>query len=259
MMNVRPNYLTVVCVAALLIPASARAQSEHVWITGNVVAAMPATDNFTQALAFPYRAETYTGSLAYPLSTQASFDIGAGALIPGHFGLGLAVTHLSTAHAAAVAISVPDAYRFNAFAAANGVTATTLSHNETTVHFEAAYVLNKRTGTLRLFAGPSIVHVTQDVITDVHYAETTGDPGVHSIALAGESYGRVIDTTLGFNVGADGGVFFSRHFGVGGVLRFSHASATIKNVPQSAGVRTEVGQDVRVGGVALGAGVRLRF
>ena len=258
-MHIRPTHLTVVCVAALLIPASGQAQSEHVWISGNVVAAIPATDDFTQPLAFPYRSETFTGSFAYPLSSQATFDIGAGLSVRRHFGLGLAVTHLSTEHAVAVAISVPDAYRFSSYASANGVTATPLSHNETTLHVEAAYVLNKRTAMFRLFAGPSIVHTTQDVITDVQYSETANAPGVHSIALTGESYGRVIDTTLGFNVGADGGMFITRHFGVGAVLRFSYASATIKNVPQSAGQRSEVNEDVRVGGVTLGGGVRLRF
>jgi hypothetical protein len=259
MMHIRPTHLTVVGVAALLIPASGLAQSEHVWISGNVVAAIPATDDFTQPLAFPYRSESLTGSLAYPLSSQASFDIGAGLLVRRHFGLGLAVTHLSTADAAAVAISVPDAYRFNAYASANGVTATPLSHNETTLHVEAAYLLTTRTAMLRLFAGPSIFHTTQDVITDVQYSETATDPGVHSIALTGESYGRVIETTVGFNVGADGGMFITRHIGVGAILRVSHGSASIKNVPQSAGQRIEVSQDVRVGGLAVGGGVRLRF
>jgi hypothetical protein len=257
--HIRWGSLTIFSLAALLLPASGQAQSDHAWVSGSVVAAVPATDQFAQPMAYPYRSETLSGSLAYPLPTQAAFELGAGLSIRPHFGLGLAVSRRSTARAAAVAISVPDPYRFNAFASANGVTATPLSHTETSLHLEAGYVRDTRTTTLRVFAGPSIVHITQDVITDVQYAETATDPGVHTVALTGETYGRVINMTVGVNVGMDGAIFLTRHLGVGGLLRLSRASATIKNVPESAGKRADAYQDVRVGSVTLGAGVRVRF
>jgi hypothetical protein len=260
-MIIRTTRLIIVCTvftAAWLTPVCVQGQTEHGWVTGNVVAAKPATDSFVQNVAFPYRFELFTGSLGYRFETQTSFDVGAGIALMPHLGVGMAVSRLSTSHPAALAISVPDTLRFNLYAPGSGVSADSLPHSETAIHLEGSYILTVRRGTVRLFAGPSMIRVSQEVITDVQYSE--GATGAsHTVAVTGESHGRSTDTAFGINVGADGAVYLYKHIGVGGMLRFSRSTATIKNVLQSRGDRREENGGLTVGGLAVGAGLRVRF
>jgi hypothetical protein len=75
----------------------------------------------------------------------------------------------------------------------------------------------------------------------------------------GESHAPSSDTAFGVNLGADGGVYIRRHLGLGAMVHFSRATATIKNVLQSTGYRREVNEDMKVGGLTIGAGIRVRF
>jgi hypothetical protein len=241
-----------------LAPVCAQAQTDHGWATGNVVAVTPATDSFVQNVATPFRFETFTGSLGYSFQTQPSFDVGAGLMVSRHVGLGLAVSRLSTSNAAAVSISVPDTLRFNLSASGSAISADALPHSETAIHLEGTYRLTIGRGAIRLFVGPSMIHVRQDVITDVQYTEATTDT-THTLTVTGVTHDRSTDTAFGINLGADGTVYLNKFLGIGGMLRFSRATATIKNVLQSSGARREVDGDLQVGGLAVGGGLRVRF
>lgn len=250
--------LAIMCVTAWLVPAGARAQDDHGWVSGNLVAVVATTNNFQQNSAYPFRFETFTGSVAYDMATRPSFDIGGGVVLTPRAGIGIAVSRRSTSGPAAVAISVPDVLRYHLFGAANTVTTDSLPHTETAVHLEAAYFVNVRRGRIRLFAGPSMTRVHQEVVTGVQYTESmTGTS--HTVSLTGVSHGQAADTAWGFNVGADGSLYLSRHFGVGAILRFSRAKATITNGLQTAGTGYEATQDITVGGLTLGGGLRVRF
>ena len=57
----------------------------------------------------------------------------------------------------------------------------------------------------------------------------------------------------GYHVGGDVAYFFSRHVGLGGVLRFNGGSVTVRE-PLS-----EISVKLKMGGPMFGAGVRFRF
>jgi hypothetical protein len=250
--------LAIVCVTTWLVPVGARAQADHGWVSGNLVAIVATTNSFQQNLAYPFRFEMFTGSVVYDMATRPSFDIGGGVALTPRAGLGVAVSRRSTSGQAAVAISVPDVLRYNLFGTATTVTTDSLPHTETAVHLEAAYFINVTRGRIRLFVGPSITRVHQEVVTDVQYTESTNGTS-HTIGLIGVSHGQAADTAWGFNVGADGSLYISRHFGVGAMMRYSRGTATITNVLQTAGTGHEVTQDLTVGGLSLGGGLRVRF
>lgn len=250
--------LAMVCVTIWLVPVGASAQAEHGWVSGNLVGVVGTTNSFQQNVAYPFRFEMFTGSVAYDIATRPSFDIGGGVALTPHAGVGIAVSRRSASAQASVALSVPDVLRYNLFGTATTVTTDSLPHTETAVHFEAAYFINLKRGRIRLFAGPSMIRVHQEVVTDVQYTESTNATS-HTIGVTGVSHGEAADTAWGFNVGTDGSLYISRHFGVGAMMRYSRGTATITNVLQTAGTGREVTQDLTVGGLALGGGLRVRF
>ena len=56
-------------------------------------------------------------------------------------------------------------------------------------------------------------------------------------------------STIGFNIGADIAVYFSRWVGVGGLIRFSRSEVDLGDGPTT----------IAVGGLHTAAGLRLRF
>jgi hypothetical protein len=86
--------------------------------------------------------------------------------------------------------------------------------------------------------------VKQSVVTGITYTDSYP---YDEAAFSGADVDTEDEKKTGFNVGVDIGYYFTRHLGVGGVIRFSQTS-----VPFSLG-------DVDAGGAMVGGGLRLRF
>ena len=91
--------------------------------------------------------------------------------------------------------------------------------------------------------------VDQDLVKGLTVAEQ-GSPTT-GVVLTGIEKEKVSDTTVGFNIGADGTYMFTPRLGAGAFLRYTGGSAELKG---SAGT-----VKLDVGGVQIGAGLRLRF
>jgi hypothetical protein len=121
------------------------------------------------------------------------------------------------------------------------VTVEDLEHKEQSVHLSVMWtspVTDKIDASV--FAGPSYVKVSQDLITSVNVpAGTQTFTPVSS---------QETDTVWGFHLGADITYLITPHIGAGAILRIVNATAHLPSVP-----------DLDVAGFQIGGGVRIRF
>ena len=98
--------------------------------------------------------------------------------------------------------------------------------------------------TLAIFGGPSFYSVKQTVVSDYDYNQSYPYDDVTLTRVIAEDESTSV---TGMNFGADVGYYFTKTFGVGGIVRFS-----------STKVDFSLGE-VDAGGAMVGGGVRLRF
>ena len=206
---------------------------------------------------------TFTSTTTTPLyleseTINSSYSIPPGVFVDGEvivrvrrrgFAIGAAVSTLTKSDAASVTGTIPHPFLFNTPRAISGTTSP-LERSETAVHMLAAFISTSKRRDIVIAGGPSFFHVTQDLVGDVAYTDAYPyDTAVFSGAIASKSSASAI----GVNVGVDIGVKLSKSFGVGGIVRFSHAGLTLPLAKTTSGVSTDAG------GVQAGGGVRLYF
>lgn len=122
-----------------------------------------------------------------------------------------------------------------------------LSHVEHAVHFQAVWrhPINDRFD-VAVAIGPTLFSVSQDLVSEIAIVEEAAGP-----RLTGVTTEDVSDTAVGFHVSADGSYSLTRRLAVGLFLRYAGGSVDL------AGRAGNVSLDV--GGLQVGAGVRLRF
>ena len=97
--------------------------------------------------------------------------------------------------------------------------------------------------------GPSILHVNQAVVTDVNYSE---EYPYDTAAFTGVDSRDVKASATGFNAGADVRWMFSRHVGLGGLVRFTRGTVDLDG-PDNRTITVDAG------GTHVGAGLRVVF
>ena len=97
--------------------------------------------------------------------------------------------------------------------------------------------------------GPTWIQAEQGVVTEVRYTEAYPFDEV-----AFSNVERVIEkeTAVGFNVGVDVIWAFSKNIGVGGLLRFARATASIAPAEGRS-------IELELGGLQAGGGIRILF
>ena len=122
-----------------------------------------------------------------------------------------------------------------------------ISREETAVHLHARWTVPVGEAVeIALFGGPTFFRASQELLTAVDFSqEYPYDTATLGLATTREYDG----STVGFNVGADIAVYFSKWVGVGGLIRFSRADLDLSD-----GSTT-----VTVGGLHTAGGLRLRF
>jgi hypothetical protein len=100
-----------------------------------------------------------------------------------------------------------------------------------------------------VFGGLSVFNAKQDLVTDVTYTESYP---YDTATFTGATVSRQSVTKSGYNVGADVSWMFSERVGVGGLVRFSRATADY-----SVSSTNQVSVDL--GGLQAAAGIRFRF
>jgi hypothetical protein len=96
--------------------------------------------------------------------------------------------------------------------------------------------------------------VDADMVSAIGYDQAASPLiPVNVVAISSYLHQKVNGSAWGFNAGADLSVFFSRHFGVGGIVGVNRGRVTIPE-PLS-------GQnaDLTTGHIEVGGGLRMRF
>jgi hypothetical protein len=230
----------------LAVAGAASAQSGSLAIDG---AYQATSHDFTDATTFRANAENGTLTAGYRVDAAPGFRVSGAVDVRGPLAVGVSVTRFSETTPVAFTGSIPHPFFFSQ---ARTVTADVggISRQEVAVHLQARGRLPLgRRAEVTGFGGPSIFHLSQDVLTDFTYTD------VYPYDRA--SFGNAVTTsatatTIGVNVGVDAAFFFTRRLGIGFGGQFTRATATVA----AAKGRT---QAVTMGGLQTGGGLRVRF
>lgn len=195
--------------------------------------------SLTSSSSFPLYGETAVISAAQGIDGGGFVDISGGYRITRYLGAALGVSVYSRNGNGAVAASIPSPTAFNK-ARTDSATASNLAHREIGTHLMVVWfvpIVEKLDVTVS--AGPSFIRLTQDLIS------ATVPAGTQTISTKSQS--EKADAT-GVNAGVSLNYLVAPNYGIGGFVRYAGATA---NLP-SAG-------DLKVGGLQLGGGLRLRF
>ena len=208
-----------------------------------------ADNDFADAATRRDNAEDGRLDTTYTVKGGPALDIAAGAAVWRRLGVGVAVSRFSVSTPTALSGSVPHPFFFNRLrpvsADVSGLKREELAVN---AQLRGIFPVGTRVQAM-VFGGPSFFQVRQGVVTDFTYSESYpfDDLQFRSATTTTESVSKI-----GFNAGADVSYFFARQLGVGGMVQFSGTTMDLL----SAGGDS---QEIKVGGLQAGAGLRIRF
>ena len=208
----------------------------------------PSTTSFDDRFTFDLNRETASVETDYPVEAGPLFDAGFGYRFWKGLGAGIAFSRFSVDSTVRAEATLPHPLFFQRNRQISGETAG-LTRDETGIHIQAQYHLAPFGGLYIVLAGgPSVLDIKQSIVTDVNFTE---EFPFDTATYVGVDSQRVTGTKTGFNVGADVRWMFARHIGVGGLVRYSHATVDL----------TRNGRTISVdaGGMQIGAGLRVTF
>ena len=206
-------------------------------------------DDFSNGAIKHEHAEDGRFDTDYVFKGGPSFDGAVGLRLWRRLSIGVGVSRLSVATPASVRASVPHPFFFDQDRSINGE-ASGVTREELAVHMQIGGVFPIGTRLqVMVFGGPSFFQVTQGIVTDVTY--TNGYP-YDEAQFAAATTTDAKASKVGFNAGGDLAFFLTRHVGLGATAQFSGTTVAL---PVAGGAS----QDVKVGGVTVSGGLRLRF
>ena len=227
--------------------AQTRAWPERIWfsISGGV---QPTVNSFSNTFDVPLYQETENVSIDYPVKGSALVAASGGYRVWKQLALGLGVTRSSRRAPATVDARLPHPFFDNRFREIQGTTPATRS--EVGAHLLIGWMM-PLTDKFRVLitAGPSVLSVSQTLVTDVEFTETYP---YDTATFKNATTKTATVTKAGFNAGADLFWIFSRRIGAGGMVQVTRARAK-----EPAGTGRTVSVDA--GGAQVGIGLRLVF
>ncbi len=229
---------------------------ERGWLDVNFGAAWSGADLATYVYLDTLYREPFALAAAYPEpSTGASFDVGGGVMFSPWIGAGVTVEGAAHEDIVGLGATVPHPYVFDASVVASGATDEALMRTEGAIHLQAVVnAYQSRRGRVRVFGGPTFFRYEADMVQNIGF-EQIAVPFIRAqiVTIDGYRTETTEGTGWGWHVGGDASVFFTRVVGIGGFIRYSRGTLEIDE-PLS-----EIPQDVTVGGLRVGGGLRLRF
>jgi hypothetical protein len=227
-------------------PAFAQAPPrERVAVTLGVTDQISST-TFSQSTTFEAYSETGSLTTSFSISQKPRFDIGGVVRAWRGFGVGVAVTSMSTSDPAQITGEIPHPINANQPRPLTG--SVDASHRESAIHLQAVYWFqpSPRIDVL-IGGGPSFMRVEQDFVSDVSYTQTFP---YDTVTFTGATLTRENKNVIGANGGAEIGFRLASRLGVVGLVRYSSATASFPDTGASA---------VKVGGFEVGGGLHLTF
>jgi hypothetical protein len=247
----KPIVVTVVIVSMALISvhrANAQAWSDHARVSINAGLQQPST-TFSATTHVPVYESTSTLTTNYTVPVGAFVDADVILRASGAFGIEIGVSSFSKSQTAPVSGTIPHPVLGFPPRPISGISGP-LERNEIVGHIDAAYVLSAGWIDVAVSAGPSFFTVNQDLVANVTFTES---PSNDRVTFTGATVTNAQATKLGFNAGVDVGIKLSKNIGVGGMVRYSHASMVFPLETTASGVSADAG------GAHVGGGLRVYF
>ena len=213
----------------------------------------------TEPITFELHAETGELTRLTNISRQPSIQVGAGAPLWRNLGLRFGFTHFTRDDRMQLSVSIPHPFFFDRHRTFSQP--SDLVQRERSVDVYALWMVHRGDRVaLSVFGGPTVFRTKVHAVGVQHSGEEY--PFEDSPVTGTLTFDRT-PFALGYGLGADLAVFFSRHVGVGWLGRYSRASATIvlpddgffATVLERTGVTTRV----TFGGASVTGGLRFRF
>jgi hypothetical protein len=246
-----------VCLAAASLAISARpAAAQNGFINIDFARFVSRQDAYMTTFVTTINLEAGAAAAAYPKLPGANgIDLSGGVRVVGHLGVGVRFEAANYDETVGLGVSIPSPYFFNTVATAGSTTSPPLHRRDRYVDVSAQYsipITNKVT--LSVFGGPTYFHVSQDMVSVIHYLQTASSIiRLNAVTIHTFTSQEVSGSTWGGHAGADIAFFFTDHVGVGGGGRYN--AGTVKVTDPLSAQQT----DLKVGFGEFGAGLRLRF
>jgi hypothetical protein len=226
-------------VGAAPVPAAAQSDAAAPAFLNVGVGAQPQRHTVTAATSFPLYDETATIAAVQHIRNGALFEVGGGFRLARRLSFGAAFSMFGRPGSGSLTASIPDPI-FYSRPATVSTDANDLAHAERDLHLQAIWFLPVSPKfDVSLSAGPSILHVSQDIAT----ASVASATQSVTVARTTESA-----TAVGFNAGVQGNYMFAPRYGVG--LFVGYAGGSI-DLPSAT--------DTKVGGLRTGLALQVRF
>lgn len=223
-------------------PVAAQAPSGFLRVNGVYPVSAPKASNAT--LDLPLYEEIAAYDVTQEPKNRIFVDATVGARIWQGLGAGVTVSFIDTQSSTRVSGSIPSPLIFDSARTASF--STDLKHRQIDIHLQAVYYLPTPGGIeVALSAGPSLLRVSRDSVSSATLGAETFP--FETVSIAGLGTGRVSETGIGTNVGADIALMPTRVFGVGFFIRY--VTGTVGTGSQA----------LDVGGLHAGAGLRFHF
>jgi len=207
-----------------------------------------AAPGYTSTALFKVHAENATLNADASIGAGPVFGARGGVRVWKNLAVGAGLELASTSQTLDVTGRLPHPFQFNQFREIEG-TASGLDRAEALVAFEVSwYVALAGRVDMFVFGGPAYINVQQDMATRIRFTEsypydTATFAGVETASVSGGGFG--------VTAGVDISYLMTKHVGIGGEVRYSYASTTLKPSEQPA--------KVGLGGLQAAFGARVLF
>lgn len=246
--------------AGVALPATVSAQTS-IFAGVSVGVETPATGSFTQSASTPFRNETSRQSSDYRVPSGLFVGAEGGYMIRPWLGAAIGFTRFASKDTADYSLTLPNVLVSNAAVTRTGTTIEQLDHSERALHLSVVFVPQMRMPVdVKIFAGPSRIYVSQQLVDDLDITETIGGSGYNfTIDKATIGQNTPCACAWGFHVGADVSKYLRPNVGVGAMVRYARATVDLQNAARGLLEGVTATQEYVGGGFMIAGGIRYRF
>ena len=207
-----------------------------------------AAPGYTSTAVFKVHGENATLEADASVGIGPAFGARGGIRVWKNMAIGGGLELTSTSQSLDVTGRLPHPFQFNQFREVDG-TADGLDRTETLVALELSWLVAlARRVDMFVFGGPAYINVRQEMATRILFTEsypydTATLTGIDTASMSGGGFG--------VTAGVDIAYLMTKHVGIGGELRYSYASTTLRPSEQPA--------KVGLGGLQAAFGARILF
>jgi opacity protein-like surface antigen len=237
-------------VLPVLLAAASAAQAQDAprfTVSAYGIFAPPSVD-YAATRTFDAFAEEGSITTDYEAGNGPGGELGLTFRFAKSFGVAVAGSLVSRETTAAYTTRVPHPLFLNRDRTAEGT--VDVEYQETAGHLDLVYLGGSGSLDFALFAGPSLVNLSADLLGDPVYSQ---EYPFDTITITNVPARTIEDSGIGFNAGASLAYRFSDSFAFGVQGRFTRASMVLSPGADAEDVELDAG------GIQIGVGVRLSF